>query len=221
MNSRVIKLIVVGCMLIDHISMVFLSEYSVLRILRAFPLLCFLMAYGATKTRNTFNYFIRVFIFAIITQVCFNLALNGNIFVFQKLNALFGTSMGLLAICLIKKSKNFVVGLVFVMLIMMIVLVTNVFVPMGYNGAGSMLVILFYLGLRFLPLKTFKIYVLFCLLVYNLINMVFSIWYIEWFSMFNFIILLFFVDKKLKISVYEKWAFYIFYPLHLTILYLI
>ena len=223
MNSRVVKFIAMAAMLVDHIGMVLFPDHIIFRVVGriAMPLFCFLIAYGVTKTRNIFKYFLRLFVFAIVVQLWLNFVISGNLFEFEQLNVFFTLAIGVLTVGLIKKCRIFAIGLVCVMFVIMTVMIIDVFVPVDYSGAGVLLIVLFYLGLKHLSLNKAKIAAFFSLAVFNLVLEIVYGYHIQWFSMFEFFVIVFFVDQKLKISVYEKWAFYVFYPLHLTILYLI
>jgi len=227
-------------MLIDHMGMVLLPEYTFLRIIGrlAMPLFCLLIAYGSIKTRSLFKYFLRLFVFAVISQIWLDLVISGNVLTFDKLNVFFTLSLGVLSVWLIKKSPNFVVAFIYVLLLFFAVMTVMVFVQLDYDIAGILLIILFYLGFkldkfikdkkymaRFLnskpPLFVFKVSAVFSLLIFNLLLYILSNWGIQWFSMFAVLVIVFFADKKLSITKAEKYAFYLFYPVHLGILYLL
>lgn len=70
MSSFIIKIIAIITMTIDHINDIFFKQttYNVIGRI-AFPLFCFQIVVGYSKTRNLFKYILRLFVFAIITQI--------------------------------------------------------------------------------------------------------------------------------------------------------
>ncbi len=99
-SSSTLKLIAVVTMLIDHIGAVILEPlmmqggyvglvgydpmlYEVNMFLRmvigrmAFPIFCFLLVEGFVRTSNVFRYGLRLLLFALVSEVAFDLALNG------------------------------------------------------------------------------------------------------------------------------------------------
>jgi len=78
-----LKLIAIISMTIDHTGAVF-SDYTpfVLRNIgrMAFPIYAFLIAQGARYTKNIEKFMLRLFLFALISQVPYNLALNRSTF---------------------------------------------------------------------------------------------------------------------------------------------
>lgn len=89
MTTLALKLIAIGCMLIDHTAIVLLYAgclrggvlYAALRAVgrMAFPLFCFLLANGFEKTRDRKTYLTRLLLLAAVSQLPYSLALTeGN-----------------------------------------------------------------------------------------------------------------------------------------------
>lgn len=72
----------------------------------AFPLFCFLLAEGVKHTRNRFRYALRIFIMAFVAEIPFDLALNGNVFVWSSQNVLFTLFLGVLVLYIIEDAGN-------------------------------------------------------------------------------------------------------------------
>jgi len=133
LTGSLLKWIAIITMLIDHIGAclieVFLLNgygtsplgmltreqmmdwYSVDLILRligriAFPLFCFLLAEGAVHTRNMGKYALRLGIFALVSEVPFDLATHNMLFNWQNQNVYFTLLLGLIALWLLKDWKQ-------------------------------------------------------------------------------------------------------------------
>lgn len=64
----------------------------------AFPIFCFLIVEGFLHTRNAWRYAWRLFLFALVSEIPFDLALKGNWFFPQKQNVYFTLLIGLLVL---------------------------------------------------------------------------------------------------------------------------
>lgn len=73
-------------------------SYNILRMIGrvAFPIFCFLLVEGFMRTRNAGKYALRLGIFAIISEIPFNLALTSKVMEFSYQNVYFTLLMGLL-----------------------------------------------------------------------------------------------------------------------------
>jgi hypothetical protein len=215
MNSRVIKIIAIVAMIVDHTVLILFPDHLSVRIATrlCFPLFAFLIAYGMTKTRNEWKYLSRLFIFALISQAAYWLV-RWEIS-FSWINVFFTLSAGVLVIILFRRimeKRNF--SAIFDIAAIFAVLAVAKFVEFDYGMKGVVLILLFYIPLSY-SVKAFKIAALPALLIV-------CMWYPNWWAyLFSFVFLVLFVDRKLEIPKWERWAFYVFYPLHLVILYLI
>lgn len=81
-GREVLKWIAIATMTVDHVGAVLYPTYEVLRLIGrlSFPLFCYLTALGVETTRNVKNYFIRLFVFAFVSQIPFHLALGLGMF---------------------------------------------------------------------------------------------------------------------------------------------
>ena len=78
-SQEMLKIIACVTMLLDHIGATMVSGYGLRIIGRiAFPIYCFLLVEGFTYTRNKAKYAMRLFVFALISEVPFDLALNDS-----------------------------------------------------------------------------------------------------------------------------------------------
>ena len=108
LNNLQLKIIAVVSMLIDHTAdalPVFRTAsmrplYMLMRYAGrlAFPIFAFLIAEGAVRTKNVGKYLLRLFLFAVICEIPFDLKGEGKLFYWGHQNTLFTLFLGLLAI---------------------------------------------------------------------------------------------------------------------------
>lgn len=222
-------------MTIDHVGLLLFPDSDIFRIIGriAMPLFCLLIAYGVTKTRNTTKYFARLFLFAVAVQIFFNLYMHNDIFYFHDWNVFFTLSFGVAAASLVKtsiammKDKSEVafgrfLGMSAAFMGAIAIVMAGSLFPIDYGTAGILLVVLFYLALHH-SMATLKITAAASLFAFNaVLHLMFAnAWAIQWWSFLALPFILVFIDKKLKISRFEKYAFYVYYPLHFAVIYLI
>lgn len=116
-----LKMIAVITMFIDHFAAIIIARaltdygtyfvnvdnyhtwytiYEVMRLIgrMAFPIYCYLLVEGFHYTKNATKYALRLFLFALISEIPFDIALNGTILEFQYNNVFFTLWLGLLAV---------------------------------------------------------------------------------------------------------------------------
>ena len=78
MSSFVLKMIAIISMFIDHIGYVIFGKFSYFNYIGrlAFPIFAFQISEGYIHTKNLKKYFLRLFLFAIISQIPFMLFHN-------------------------------------------------------------------------------------------------------------------------------------------------
>ncbi len=101
LSSNVLKLIAVAAMLCDHVSVVFFGDdMTALRWIGrlAFPIFCYFVAVGAQRTHSVARYMLRLAVFALISEVPFDLAFFGKPFDITHQNVFFTLLGGLFSI---------------------------------------------------------------------------------------------------------------------------
>lgn len=117
-TGSTLKIIAIICMLIDHTAATLLEPYMyqnfndkiymLYNILRGigrlgFPIFCFLLIEGFIYTRSKVKYVIRLGIFALISEVPFDLALFGSLHDNSHQNVFFTLFIGMVVIIIIDK----------------------------------------------------------------------------------------------------------------------
>lgn len=107
MNILILKLIALLSMIIDHYGAIFHGDIDIYRIIGriAFPIYCFLLVEGYTHTSNIKKYASRLFFFAIISELPFDLAFYGKLG-FQHQNIFFTLLIGLISMYLLDNKEG-------------------------------------------------------------------------------------------------------------------
>lgn len=127
LSGSTLKLIALVTMLIDHVGAVVLARmviygikqkgtldeglFEIYNLTRdigriAFPIFCFLLVEGFERTRNRGRYALRLGIFALISEIPFDLAIAGEAMHLEHQNVYFTLLIGLLTMMFLKKLKD-------------------------------------------------------------------------------------------------------------------
>ena len=104
-----LKIIALLSMLVDHIGCVLFPKVTAFRIIGrlAFPIFAFLIAEGMVHTSNWKKYFLRLFIFAIISEIPFDFITSGKMIDWSHQNVLFTLLLGAMSIASFRTKQNF------------------------------------------------------------------------------------------------------------------
>lgn len=237
MSTFALKMIAIIIMLIDHIGAIFIPSDTVLCLVfrsigrLAFPIFCFLIVEGFYHTKNVKKYLIRLGIFALISEIPFDLAFYrewhgtdvnlsnidsttiSNFMLHQ--NVFFTLFFGLLLITIMNKvekkfQKQIILNNLINGLVTIAFCIIAAVLKVDYGYYGILLITAFYLFRGNKVLVTLAIF----LVLGYLLNDIFS----GFFATLSMAFIAFYNEKKGKDI---KYLFYIFYPAHLLILYLI
>lgn len=220
LSGGTLKIIALVSMIIDHATAVFVNyyDYEVLYNMGrcigrlAFPLYCFLLVEGFCYTRNVKKYCVRLFLFAIISEVPFDLAFFRRVIYMGHQNVFFTLLLGILLIWnldrILKKKNSNWIGNVLNVIGAIVIYVLSSYIYSDYGVYGVLLIALFYL---FRGNKG-KV------AVSNIgFNFIFSLGSIRQLcGMFSVPIIALYNGKK---GVSLKYFFYLIYPLHLLLFY--
>lgn len=218
MNSFELKMIAIATMLIDHIGAVFLTPNTTIYLIfrsigrLAFPIFAFLLVEGFHHTRDPKKYLIRLGMFALISEIPFDLAFYGD-FYWGHQNIFFTLFLGLLLIMVMNDierrfPKNIITSNAINALLIISFCIIAFLLKTDYNFLGILLITAFYLfrGSKMLL-------VLSILLIFGT-----PIGDISILATLSMVFIALYNGKKGKSM---KYFFYAFYPAHLLILFLI
>ena len=216
MNSFHLKILACITMFLDHFARLFQPVlYPLIYIGRlAFPIFAFQASIGFSHTKNIKKYIFRLFLFAIISQIPFALYINNN-----SLNVIFTILFGIISIYLYEKLvKRNLYPLAF--LIVAFIGFLAQFLETDYGCYGVFIIFLFHLTKNNKILTTLSFFILTTMFYVNELI-------IYGFSNITILKLIFALSAIIPILLYNnkqgkkvKYIIYIFYPLHLFILYL-
>ena len=153
MSTFALKLLALVTMIIDHTGDVLLPQYRWLRYIGrlSFPIYAFLIVEGYVHTKDVRKYLSRLALFALISEVPFDLAFRGAVFDMGGQNVFFTLFLGLLAIVLIDRFVfNTLLQFVLVAALGAIAQLAHT----DYRFIGVCLITVFYLYRDRIPLKT-------------------------------------------------------------------
>lgn len=199
MSASTLKIIAAILMVIDHIGYFLFPHVIELRIIGrlSFPIFAFLIANGYRYTKDVTKYFKRLFVFACIIQI-------PSFFTDIPVNVIFTFCFGLgLIIVLDSKEKPIFKGIIVVA-----VLLLSILANADYGMYGVVVVLLIH-HLDGKYVKMFFSMVLLSFIFYGFkdIQVVAAV----------SVIFMYLYNKKRGLKI--KYFFYIFYPLHIIILY--
>lgn len=145
-SASALKMIAIAAMLSDHISAVFLGpDMTVFRLIGriAFPIFAYLIGEGVRYSKNLGKYALRLFAFAVISEIPFDMAFSGTFFTAEKQNVYFTLLAGLVSIVVLKKLKEHKLGFLGIVTTGVIALVP-LLISSDYGFMGVVIITLFY-----------------------------------------------------------------------------
>lgn len=234
-SGSTLKLIAIVAMLIDHIGATVLwtyimkpgnyteglyNLYTVMRLYigrMAFPIFCFLLVEGFQRTSNVWKYALRLGIFALVSEIPFDLAFERSLWNFAWQNVFFTLFFGLLSMILkqmVESSKlhkviQVMLGLAAVVFCMGLAHLLHT----DYGAYGVMCMVALYLGRRNRLVQVMAGCAAFWIGDYLLGKNGSELW-----APLGLLFVLLYNGRR---GLNLKYVFYLFYPVHLLILYFI
>jgi hypothetical protein len=227
LSGSTLKLIAIVTMLIDHTAAVLVASlirsqrlnspeiYDIYTIMRdigriAFPIFCFFIVEGFHYTRNAWKYAARLALFALISEIPFDLALNNRFLEFSYQNVFFTLLVGLLTIQCIsllrKKMGTTALSWIVVCAVALVGMLAADLLRTDYGSRGVLCIVVFY---AFRSSRLWQV-------VFG--NIAYVLLLQEPFAALAFAPIAAYNGKR---GWKLKYLFYFFYPVHLLILYLI
>lgn len=226
-SNNVLKIIACITMLIDHMGVVLFPKITILRIIGriAFPIFAFLLAEGCYYTRNKIRHLLVISGFAVVMQVVLFLATrmtDFSIFIHFSIAVLLCLVIDLIE-KFIKERKVIVsIALVLSFLISVIMLIlidkNTAYFFSNYGLYGIFVPVVLYIIRKYIKHVNLLVSIIVICLSMVLMHF-FTVWIYQLYGMVACVFILLYNGKKGKYNL--KYLFYIFYPLHLVILYAI
>ena len=217
-SGSVLKVIACITMLIDHVGLHLYRKSGVMLIKKglfkisfydfsqfvgriAFPIYCFLLVEGFLHTRDRKKYGLNLFLFALISEIPWNLE-HGGTMTYPSQNVFFTLFLGYLGMCAIAAFKDQVwkmAGCLIALLVLSEVLHCD------YGSSGYGLILCLYM---LHEVRIVQAVVASCFLTSR------------WRAGLAFIPILFYNGKRGFIKGWWKYLFYAYYPVHIYIIYL-
>lgn len=216
MSSFVLKIIAMITMFIDHIGYAIFGKFSFFNYIGriAFPIFAFQISEGYIHTKNLKKYFLRLFVFALISQIPFMLfeSLISNDLT---LNIFFTLFLGLACIYIYDKCKYKSIALILCVLLG----VLAEFSHCDYGFYGVAIILLFYVFKNNISLASIA-FILATAIKYTisiLKNGLFDVYFSLFIcTLIPIIFINLYNGKKGKDT---KYLLYLFYPIHLLLIY--
>ncbi|MBO7357578.1 MAG: hypothetical protein J6U37_03530 [Lachnospiraceae bacterium] len=218
LNSNAIKFIALISMTIDHVGLMLFPDMMMLRYIGrlAFPIFAYMIAEGCFYTRNKKKHFLMIFGLGVLCQFVYYFALNS-----LNQGILIAFSLSVLTIysidfAFIKREQYIRLLLPAGMLILdaflclyLPTLLPHTDYAVDYGIVGVLLPVLIYLGKEKVQKLAFT-----CLGII-LLSLEMGPW--EWYALLALIPLALYNGEKGKLN--TKYLFYVYYPLHLAVIY--
>ena len=215
-GREILKIVAIITMTVDHVGAILYPDLFVLRVIGriAFPLFAYLITLGIESTEKPRRYLITLFSFALISQIPYFLAFEMQ--PFEQLNILFPLLLSAIALYYFNKKQT----PAFVVILSLAILFSFLF-----NMEGSFYTIVTVLCMELLRHKL-ELGII-ALIALNLSVTPTT----QLFSLLALPLIILHVQNHLRMEILisessflyllRKYAFYLYYPLHLTLLFLV
>ncbi len=211
MDGTVLKLIACLSMFIDHLGAVCFSEMMGFRIIGrlAFPIYCFLLVEGAVHTHDMKKYILRMGIFALISEIPFDLAFYHRLVYTGHQNVFFTLGLGLLAIWFLEHPIEHldIPDVLYKLLVIIAAGLIAEFFNTDYGFTGIAVICVFYY-LREQPQLKYPIAAI----------LLAAMGGVEVYAVLVLIPILLYNGRRGRQKKVMQYGFYIFYPAHLFLL---
>ncbi|MDR2964501.1 MAG: conjugal transfer protein TraX [Treponema sp.] len=233
LTANKLKVFAIIVMFLDHFATVFFPSNVIITLIfkllgrMAAPIFCFFIAQGYHYTSNLKKYTIRLLAFAAISHIPYLLAFHPNNLVFglgflKATSVILPLAMGLIALAAIKSSKIHII---------LKPVILAACCAVSYTANWNYIAVLWVVAFGLFHGNFLRQSIAFCIIcVFYLLIQPFRLYgifhetYPQWqqFGIFlSLLLLAMYNGQPGKKSPAMKWIFYIFYPAHLILLYLL
>ena len=212
LDGTALKLIAVTAMILDHVGDNFFPDQILMRIIgrMALPIFAFCIAEGFSHTKDRRRYLCRMGLFALLSEIPFDLVTSGKVLEFSHQNIMMTFFWAILGLMIYEQVRNRRYGQILGAAVLLLFPVSSLFLGLDYQILAVGLIILYYLLRNKAPL------------INNLAAMAYHVLLrnvgIYWFGVLGFVPVLLYNGKRGRGL---KWFFYLFYPLHLLAIYIL
>ena len=225
-TANKLKIIAAILMFFDHFVTVFFAHNEMISLVfrllgrTAAPVFCFFIAQGFYYTSNVRKYLFRLLVLAVISHFPYNLAFGLSLF--RATSVVWPLALGLLALASIKNEK---INLVFK------ILIAAACCALSYTANWNFVAVLWVLAFGLFHGNFKRQIAAFCIIgiVFHLAPQFYRFGFFherfpQWFQLGIFLalpLLAMYNGKPGKKYAFMIWFFYVFYPVHLMVLYLL
>lgn len=224
--QEALKLIACITMLIDHFGHAIVPElpvpymvdlYYACRIIGriAFPIYCFLLVEGMRHTRNARNYILRLGIGILLAEIPFDFLFEGG-FTWASQSVMVTLTLGAVMLLCMQKTEKKILKLLLVLPFAVLAEIAKC----DYGGWGIAMIAVFALFENDY-LQFFGVLMVGILMPSGGVPIFGTVLPCELAAIFSMLPITFYSGKKLTHSRAVQWGFYLFYPVHLLILWLV
>lgn len=213
MNVFLLKIIALISMIIDHYGAIFQDDFAIYRIIGrlAFPIYCFLLVEGYFHTKDVKKYAQRLFVFAIISELPFDLAFYNKLG-FEYQNIFFTLFIGLITIQFLNNNNRKITD----NFIIVISIIASIIFNVDYGPVGIIYILMFYYTRDFPKPKKLLIIGF----IMTIVNFLFTST-IQQYSLLSLLVIYFYNDNLGPKNKFVQIIFYAAYPLHLFLFYIV
>lgn len=228
MNRSILKYIAIIAMTLDHIAVFLISSpllYFIFRLIGriTFPIMLFFIIEGYKHTSNKFNYGKRMLIFALISQIPYTLLFSKTLLTWNllsNLNIMFTLFFTYLFICTLNSNTKLWIKI----LLLLAILIPIFFCE--YNIIAIVYALLFYYGKNNVRIMLLPLVYIISSYMNILTNNItgYDVIYTILINLGIFLVsplLILYNHKPGNKSVLNKYSYYVYYPLHLLIIFII
>ena len=147
LNTFTLKIIAIVSMLVDHIGHIFFPEVMIFRIIGriSFPIFAYVLVEGIHYTKDITKYMLRLGIFALLSEIPYDLAIMGSVLEFSHQNVFFTLFFAVLMFWAYKKIEHHGLKTGALVVIFLLGIFVCQYLNTDYCDIGILLIFAFYM----------------------------------------------------------------------------